>query len=104
MGLFDKIRGPLSIFFGKGKNLLPSDILGHGLLATALGGASLDAYYLAKNVVPGPTNIVAASPMLLDESDSELQRLSTGPNENYAENQKFVQYLSGLEVKNNLPQ
>ncbi len=31
---------------------MPSDILGHGLLATALGATSLDAYYLAKNVVP----------------------------------------------------
>lgn len=53
MGIFDKIKAPLSLFFGKGKNLLPSDILGHGLLATALGATSLDAYYLAKNVPSG---------------------------------------------------
>jgi len=27
MGIFEKIKGTLSLLFGKGKNMLPSDIL-----------------------------------------------------------------------------
>lgn len=54
------------------------------------------------------TNISNSSDQVLsydavDETDPELVRLSTGPNENYAENEKFKQYLHTLEANNNLP-
>ncbi len=40
---------------------------------------------------------------VVEETDTELMRLSAGPNEHYAENKKFTQYLHTLEGKNNLP-
>jgi len=75
MGIFDKIRGPLSLFFGKGKNVLPSSILWTGLLATALGVSSLDARYLSKNIIPAattsPTPTTEQSPNTL--TDEQLK-------------------------------
>lgn len=62
MGIFEKIKGPLSLLFGKGKNMLPSDILWTGLLGTALWVASLDAGYLSKNIVPATTTTSPNTP------------------------------------------
>jgi len=85
MGIFDKIKGPLSLFMGKWKNILPSTLLWTGLLGTAFGVAWLDAVYLSKNVVAtkdsSPTQVkeTLTDTQLKNKIEEELLHYSWTP-------------------------
>ena len=98
------------------KDFITSDKIDSNNFALAvIGGLVGDKYFIEwisiwlltatdfKRTTNTPTAAPTPSYENIDETDPELVRLSTWPNEHYAENEKFKKYLHTLEGKNGLP-